>query len=75
MPTAKVQPKDYTEVYLGDYTNGSYDWVLSFPSSTPDGKSYNRTLATRRLRLQAPATTTTGIPLNLTLDYLKFVPF
>ncbi|HEX6431502.1 MAG TPA: fasciclin domain-containing protein [Niastella sp.] len=75
MPPAKVQPNNYTEVYLGEYTNGSYDWVLSFPSSTPDGKTYNRTLATRRLRLQAPATTTTGIPFNLTLDYLKFVPF
>jgi uncharacterized surface protein with fasciclin (FAS1) repeats len=70
----KVQPDDYTEVLLGEYTNASHDWVLSFPLSTPDGRTYTRTPATRRLRLQAPATTTTGIPYNLTLDYLKFVP-
>jgi uncharacterized surface protein with fasciclin (FAS1) repeats len=71
---AKVQPNIYTEVYLGEYTNISYDWALSYPLSTPDGRTYIRTPATRRLRLQAPATTTTGIPYNLTLDYLKFVP-
>jgi hypothetical protein len=71
---AKVKPYDYTEVLLGEYTNDSYNWTLSFPLTTPDGGTYTRTHATRRLRLQAPATTTTGIPYNLTLDYLKFVP-
>jgi hypothetical protein len=71
---AKVKPYDYTEVLLGEYTNDSYNWTLSFPLTTPGGGTYTRTHATRRLRLQAPATTTTGIPYNLTLDYLKFVP-
>jgi uncharacterized surface protein with fasciclin (FAS1) repeats len=68
---AKVKPYDYTEVLLGEYTNNSYNGLLS---SIPDGINYYPTPATRRLRLQAPATTTTGIPYNLTLDYLKFVP-
>jgi uncharacterized surface protein with fasciclin (FAS1) repeats len=71
---SKVLPRDYTEVLLGEYTNDSHNWLLSFPLSTPDGKTYTRTFATRRLRLQAPATIGTGIPYNLTLDYLKFVP-
>lgn len=70
----KVKPYDYTEVLLGEYINDSYNWRLSYPESTPDGKSYKRNTATRRLRLQTPATLTTGIPYNLTLDYLKFVP-
>jgi hypothetical protein len=71
---AKVKPYDYTEVYLGEYINDSHDWSLSFPLSTPDGRTYTRTPATRRIRLQTPASNTTGIPYNLTLDYLKFVP-
>jgi hypothetical protein len=60
-------------VLLGEYTNDSYNALLS---SVPEGIIYDslNANATRRLRLQAPATTTTGIPLNLTLDYLKFVP-
>jgi uncharacterized surface protein with fasciclin (FAS1) repeats len=70
----KVQPKDYTEVLVGEYTNASHNWRLAFPLTTPDGKTYARTPATRRIRLQAPATLTAGIPYNLTLDYLKFVP-
>ena len=67
----KVKPYDYTEVLLGEYTNDSYPTLLS---AIPDDMSYYPTIATRRLRLQAPATLTTGIPYNLTLDYLKFVP-
>lgn len=72
--TVKVKPYDYTEIYLGEYTNTSHDWLLSYPLTTPDGRTYTRTLATRRLRLQAPATLTSNIPYNLTLDYIKFVP-
>lgn len=71
---AKVLPYTYTETYIGDYTNNSHDWWLSYPLSTPDGKTYDRTPATRCIRLQAPATIGTGIPFNLTLDYVKFVP-
>jgi hypothetical protein len=71
---AKVKPYDYTEVLLGEYTNESYNWQLSFPLSAPDGRIITRTPATRRLRLQTPAALTSGIPYNLTLDYLKFVP-
>lgn len=70
----KVKPYDYTEVYLGEYINDSHNWLLAFPLTTPDGRSYIRTPATRRLRLQTPAALTTGIPYNLTLDYIKFVP-
>ncbi|MEI6950017.1 fasciclin domain-containing protein [Paraflavisolibacter sp. H34] len=72
--TTKVKSRDYSEVYLGEYTNDSYNWDLSYPDRTPDGRSYTRTPATRRIRLQAPATTVNSIPYNLTLDYLKFVP-
>lgn len=71
---AEVKPYDYTEVLVGEYINGSYNWKLSYPESTPAGYSYKRNTATRRLRLQTPATLKTGTPYNLTLDYLKFVP-
>ncbi|MBS1563347.1 MAG: fasciclin domain-containing protein, partial [Bacteroidetes bacterium] len=71
---AKVTPYTYTETYIGDYDNTTHEWWLSYPLTTPDGKSYTRTAATRRIRLQAPASAGTGIPLNLTLDYIKFVP-
>lgn len=69
-----VLPYTYSEVYLGDYTNSTYDWLLSSPLNKPDGSLYPYTPATRRLRLQAPLTATTGIPFNLTLDYIKLVP-
>jgi uncharacterized surface protein with fasciclin (FAS1) repeats len=69
-----VQPYTYSEVYLGDYTNSTYDWLLSSPLNKPDGSLYSYTPATRRLRLQAPPTVTTGIPFNLTFDYIKLVP-
>ena len=72
--TTKVLPYKYDEIYLGEFTNDKYDWPLSFPMSTPDGQVHTRNPATRRLRLQAPAAATTGIPFNLTLDYVKFVP-
>lgn len=64
-----VKPKIYDEVYLGEYTNKSYDYVISHPAMTIDD-----TVAVRRIRIKAPATAATGVPLNLTLDYLKFVP-
>ena len=70
----KVFPYTYTETYLGDYDNTTHEWWLAYPLSTPDGKTYTRTAATRRLRLQAPATIGVNIPFNLTLDYVKFVP-
>ena len=70
----KVSPYTYTEIYIGDYDNTTHEWWLAYPMSTPDGKIYNRTAATRRLRLLAPATIGAGIPFNLTLDYVKFVP-
>jgi uncharacterized surface protein with fasciclin (FAS1) repeats len=65
-----VTPRVYSEVYLGDYTNTNYDYPLSAPPVS-DGSD---TLSLKRIRLLAPSTATTGIPLNLTLDYLKFVP-
>ncbi|MBV4355985.1 fasciclin domain-containing protein [Pinibacter aurantiacus] len=64
-----VKPRNYNEVYLGEYTNTSYDFVISKPVAT-----VSDTLAIKRIRLKAPATAATGVPLNLTLDYLKFVP-
>jgi len=64
-----VKPRNYNEVYIGDYTNTSYDLVITNPVRTVAD-----TLAIRRIRLKAPATAATGVPLNLTLDYLKFVP-
>lgn len=69
-----VRPITYTEIYLGDYTNSAYDFLLAHPTYLPDGTSYIDNPATRKVRLQAPASATTGIPLNLTLDYIKFVP-
>lgn len=64
-----VKPRVYNEVYIGEYTNTSYDYVISKPAA-----SLADTVAVRRIRLKAPATAATGVPLNLTLDYLKFVP-
>ncbi|WP_165958170.1 fasciclin domain-containing protein [Segetibacter sp. 3557_3] len=69
-----VKPYDYSEVYLGEYTNPDYNFQLQRPLRLPDGSDFTFNPATRRLRLQAPASTGTGIPANLTLDYLKFVP-
>lgn len=65
-----VTPLSYTEVYLGEYTNTSYNALIT---SMSDNKN-ELTPATRRLRLLAPATVGTGIPYNLTLDYIKLVP-
>lgn len=70
----QVPPNDYQEVYLGEYTNDSYDWQLSWPLVTTDGTDNTINPATRTLRLLAPATAGSGIPLNLTLDYVKLVP-
>jgi uncharacterized surface protein with fasciclin (FAS1) repeats len=69
-----VKPNQYTEVYLGDYTSTSYNFRLQMPARLPDGTTFTYNPATKRIRLQAPATITTGIPYNLTLDYIKFVP-
>ncbi|OQP52860.1 hypothetical protein A4H97_24510 [Niastella yeongjuensis] len=66
----KVKPYDYTEVFLGEYTNDSYNALLSAAADDP-----RNVYAARRLRLQAPATTPNKeTPFNLTLDYIKFVP-
>ncbi len=70
----KVIPYTYTETFIGEYDNTTHEWWLAYPLATPDGKTYTRTGATRRIRLQAPATTGANIPFNLTLDYVKFVP-
>ncbi|MFT3824938.1 MAG: hypothetical protein QM731_13530 [Chitinophagaceae bacterium] len=65
-----VTPLNYTEIYLGEYTNASYDALIA-----PMGSNQNlMNAATRRLRLLAPTTVGTGIPYNLTLDYIKLVP-
>jgi uncharacterized surface protein with fasciclin (FAS1) repeats len=69
-----VKPYQYNEVYLGDFTNTSYNFLLSQPLRLPNGTVFTYNPATKRIRLQAPATATTGIPLNLTLDYIKLVP-
>jgi len=71
---ADVLPDTYTEMYIGEYTNTDYNWLLSYPASTPDGKSYLLNPATKYIKLQAPASVTTGKPYNIMLDYLKFVP-
>lgn len=71
-----VKPLTYSETYIGDYTNGSYDWQLQNPLTSPTGNLIVTTPATRRIRLQAAATVlATTIPYNITLDYVKFVPF
>lgn len=70
----EVMPREYSEVYLGEYINDSYDAALFTPGALHDPNVFYINPATRRIRLQAPATLTTGIPYNLTLDYLKFVP-
>ncbi len=69
-----VKPNILTETYLGEYTNLDYNFLLAHPIKLPSGSVYTFNAATRRLRLQAPATVTTGVPLNLTLDYVKLVP-
>lgn len=65
-----VAPLTYTEIYLGEYTNASYNALITAMSSNRNAL----TAASRRLRLLAPTTLTTGIPYNLTLDYIKLVP-
>lgn len=72
--TQKVAPLQYEEILLGEYTLNEYNWKLSHPESTPDGQSYIVNPATQRIRLRAPASASSGIPLNLTLDYIRFVP-
>jgi uncharacterized surface protein with fasciclin (FAS1) repeats len=69
-----VAPDDYQEVYLGEYSNDSYDWQLSRPLVTSDGTDNTINPATRTLRLMTPAKSGSGAPLNLTLDYVKLVP-
>lgn len=71
--TGTVEPNDYTQTYIGEFTNNSYNWLLSYPKSMPDGSSYLLNPATMNIRLQTPAKAE-GRPYNLTLDYLKFVP-
>lgn len=71
--SVNVTPNTYTEFYLGEFANDQYNWLLSYPSSTPDGKSYIFNPATKYIRLQAPATAV-GRPFNLTLNYLRFEP-
>ncbi|MGF7229937.1 fasciclin domain-containing protein [Arachidicoccus sp.] len=71
--TGTVEPNTYTETYVGEFTNDSYNWLLSYPKIMPDGKSYLINPATKNIRLQAPAAAV-GRPYNLTLDYFKFVP-
>lgn len=71
---APVAPNDYHEVYLGEYTNTGYDWNITHPLVTPDGTNHTINAATRELRLAAPPSVGSGIPYNLTLDYIKLVP-
>ncbi|WP_018628825.1 fasciclin domain-containing protein [Niabella aurantiaca] len=71
---APLLPNTYTEIYIGDFTNTDYNWLLSYPPGTPDGKSYIYNPATKYIRLLAPSSVTSGKPYNITLDYLKFVP-
>ena len=70
--TGTVEPYTYTETYIGEFSNDSYNWLLSYPDSMPDGSSYLINPATKYIRLQAPSSNSS--PYNLTLDYLKFVP-
>lgn len=69
-----VEKADYNEIYIGEIENLSYDWLLSFPERLPDGTVSVINPATQAIRVKAPSATKTGIPNNLTLDYLRFVP-
>jgi hypothetical protein len=66
-----VAPNTYSEVYLGEYSAGeNYDWLLE--TDFTNGRAI--TPASRLVRLSAPTASKSGIPNNLTLDYIKFVP-
>ncbi len=72
--TTAIKPYTYTETYIGDYTNGTYDWPLAAPNFAVIGKPILYNASTKKVRILAPATQTSTIPYNLTLDYIKFVP-
>ena len=67
-----IKPYTYTETFIGDYTNNSYDAGIFRPASLT-GASARISRGTTRIRLLTPLTLT-GIPYNLTCDYIKFVP-
>lgn len=71
--SADVTPLTYTEFFLGEFTNGSYEWLLSYPPSNPNGASFILNPATCYIRLQAPAAAI-GRPYNITMNYLRFEP-
>lgn len=69
-----IQPDDYREVFVGEFTNTGYGWLLNYPATTPDGTNYTSNNATRSVLVQAQTVPRSGIPNNITLDYLRFVP-
>lgn len=68
-----VTANTYTEFYLGEFTNDQYNWLLSYPQSSPSGISFANNPATKYIMVVAPATAT-GRPFNLTVNYLRFEP-
>ena len=71
--SVNVTANTYTEFYLGEFTNDEYNWLLSYPTSSPAGVAYTLNPATRYIRVVAPATAN-GRPFNLTVNYLRFEP-
>jgi hypothetical protein len=64
-----IRPNDYSEVYLGEYTNDSYNRLLQAPWGAQAGYSGGT-----RLRIKSPSDVPSGVPHNLTVDYIKLVP-
>lgn len=69
-----IQPYNYSEVYLGDFENQSYDWLLQSPGFSVDSQTQKVTPATKILRLKSPVEVPSGVPHNITVDYIKLVP-
>ncbi len=69
-----IPPYYYKEMYIGEYTNDEYNWLLSNPSSSLHNGSLEFNPATKRLRIKSPAVIPSGAPHNLTVDYIKLVP-
>lgn len=68
-----VTANTYTEFYLGEFTNDQYNWLLSYPTSSPAGVAYTFHPGTQYIRVAAPATAA-GRPFNITVNYLRFEP-
>lgn len=68
-PYVTVNPMDYTETLIGEYTKGKYDFPVH-RLETGSGSVKMLTPATLQMFLTSATTT----PNYLSLDYIKFVP-